>query len=666
MQEWRDAGCPAPVSNAVVDLAGSDQGAAGTIVAEGVCPPEWVLALASSLPPQPDGYSPALIVVQEDPIELLGALTSRDLSAVIADPRVTIVVGPGASKKLGDLLRRPESLERSMPTRVMRSPALRVRASPALEHVLADAAEVQGAEHARARAEVLRKSEGRDRAWWSSRYESALSPGSEHPGLRVLVLSSRYSTFVRHAATDLADSLCAAGHAAEVLMEPDDHSRLATPAYLRAVERMDPDLVVLINYTRRHLGQALPPNVPFVCWVQDRMAHLFDPACGAAQGELDFLFGHLHADLFTHFGYPARNRRFSFVPASARKFHDGAADPLLLRRHRCDIAYASHQSETPERFHQRIAPMFATAPAVRASLDVIRAMAVARLDALDAGSPVTPRIEMVRAALGEAGLRNPDERLVLTVDGQYAVPLLERMHRHRTLSWVAAQARRRGWSLRLYGRGWESHPELGEFARGALDHGHEELRCVYRAASVNLHISLNSNAHQRVYECALSGGLMLRRGASPDAETAKAAFISCVASTPAAAVNPDGSTVHEVREGGPLAAVFHALRGTSPGAGDSVLYRREFTPEVRARLLAVPRAPIEMLPDYSFPAARETLFRTPDELDAAVGRAGSDREWRERTIAEHRETALRYCTCDAAAASMLGMVRASLRGEVVL
>jgi hypothetical protein len=64
--------------------------------------------------------------------------------------------------------------------------------------------------------------------------------------------------------------------------------------------------------------------------------------------------------------------------------------------------------------------------------------------------------------------------------------------------------------MRIYGRGWESHPRFGRFARGVVAHD-EELRACYQSAGAHLHASISSMVHQRVLECALSGGLVLCR-----------------------------------------------------------------------------------------------------------------------------------------------------------
>jgi hypothetical protein len=176
----------------------------------------------------------------------------------------------------------------------------------------------------------------------------------------VLLPISRYSTFVKHSAADLAEAFIAMGHDARVLTEPDDHSRLASPAYLRAFAEFRPDLVVLINYTRHHMGQAIVPGVPVVCWIQDAMPHLFNPQAGAAQGELDFLAGYLPTELFDRFAYPRARTLFSPVTASATKFHPTPPSADDVQRMTCEIAYVSHQSEAPDVFCER---MIAAAPA---------------------------------------------------------------------------------------------------------------------------------------------------------------------------------------------------------------------------------------------------------------------------------------------------------------
>ncbi|HVZ94297.1 MAG TPA: hypothetical protein VG797_07295, partial [Phycisphaerales bacterium] len=224
------------------------------IVVEGVLPP-WVLVrFWEGTKPGITGARGRIWVVEDDPIELMDGLAQADLTEVIADARVTFVVGPGVAEKLRDQL--GAKIELSMPgshvsSRAMAGSAPATagiaggRGSAVVEAIRA-LHTTQEAEHRRLITEVNSIYAGRDRAWWARRYAHATRPASDEP-LRILLPVSRYSTFVRHSASDVAESLRAMGHEARVLSEPDDASRLASIAYLREFASWKPDLVVLIN-----------------------------------------------------------------------------------------------------------------------------------------------------------------------------------------------------------------------------------------------------------------------------------------------------------------------------------------------------------------------------------------------------------------------------------
>ncbi|MFM9959358.1 MAG: hypothetical protein ACKVZJ_14980 [Phycisphaerales bacterium] len=592
-----------------------------------------------------DGYTTRVILVGPHPAAALTA--SRMMHLPDADA-------------LRAWLHAPQRLACALPSQVLsagRSPADAAVAQAATQ-VLTEANDAQQALHARRRSAVLTTYADRTPAFWRERYREALAAPNTDKQLRVLVPISRYSTFVRHSADDLVSALVSHGHRAEVLTEPDTHAKLTTPAYLGAIETLQPDLIVLINHTRRHLAQAVPPGVPFVCWVQDRMAHLFDPACGRAQGDLDFLFGHLHSDLFSHFEHPRARRAFAFVPASPERFTFHPAPTQFD----AEIAYVSHQSEPPEAYHRRLVPMFAASPAIARSLDGLFAQAAHWLDRAEADRAFarSDRVPLVRQALAAAGLDKPDERLVSTVYGQYLVPMMERMVRHRVLEWSRRICERRGWRLRLHGRGWERHPTLAMHASGEAAHGTGELARLYASSAVQLHASTNTNAHQRVYECALAGGLMLRRGPSPDADLCKLALMRAAALGPSVGVDANGAPLFQAADDGTLfiEGFFRALRREPPrDERGTPIYKRTLADAVRRNLIDnIPDCPVANMPDFAFASGHETMFENETELECLVERAIGDPAWRTSTINAHRAHVLQHCTYGVAARRMLDMV----------
>ncbi len=504
---WRDWGPWIDARSAAVRLATEHVQRLGLepIILEGICPPWLLIELCKATPRRADGSWPRITIVQEDPLEFLDGLAHASMEEWLSQARVEVIVGPAASDALAKALAKRMDYELSGPVISLESVRTRVRPGP--REVLMRAVAGQRNAESAARRELDRTYANRTPAWWSRRFATLQTNGEP---LRVLVPTCRYSTFIQHSSVGLAAAFERAGCEAQVLIEPDDCTRFMAGAYLNRIAEFKPDLVVLINYARAHLPGKVPAEVPFVCWIQDAMPHLFDERIGAAHGPLDFLAGHLHGELFTRFRYPSTGLIPSPVVADDVRFHAGPVEASLLRDHACDVAIASHHSESPEDMHdrlmrecageaelgetcRRLRPRIETA--VRGGLETspLATIGVAVRECIDAvyGRRATPRVESI-------------------VRRVYAVPLADRLMRHETLHWAADLAERHGWRLHVYGRGWERHERFAKYARGELSHG-EALRAAYQAARVHLHASVNTIVHQRVMECALSGGLPLCR-----------------------------------------------------------------------------------------------------------------------------------------------------------
>ena len=477
-------------------LASAETEPVPPITIEGFAPPWVFVEVARRTPRLPDGYRPRIRVVQRDPAEFFEGASLIDLRSFLAEDRVEWFVGEDAAERFAERVRATFDLHTLGPT----VPVGTVRRP--VEPPLAERARALGAEQAehtrRLKDRVETRYAGRDAAHWGARYASA-------EPLRVLIPTTRYSTFMQHAARDLADAFERRGHAARVLIEPDPSSRFSAAAYHGAIDAFGPDLVVLINYPRSERPEAFPANVPFVCWIQDEMPHLYDPRVGAAQTDLDFVMGHVVADLFRRCGYDPARALETPVVVSETKFRDAPITVHQRDRFACDVAFVSHHSEPPERMHERKCAE-ANGPAVRAILDDVRPRIEAAADRIATERAPALLHQAVRDALRARLGEDPPPDQVTQYDIQYARPMLERIVRHRALAWAADACDRRGWTLHIHGRGWHDHPRFGQYAAGELEHG-DDLRACYQSARVHLHLSAVTLVHQRVMECAMSGGL---------------------------------------------------------------------------------------------------------------------------------------------------------------
>lgn len=487
-------------------IAADPRAADRPLILEGVDPPWLLEKLLRRRADRTDSHRPRLTIVQPDLDEFFDGLSLIDLSGLLGGVHIRAFTGPDAAQRLREDLRARLDYDISGP--VVSLMSVRTRLSPGPADIVNQVGREQMTLTEQLHARVSRHYAGLSPESWARRYEEALS-GSGEP-LRVLVPTARNSTFVKHASADLVEAFRRLGMRAQLLIEPDEATRMAAPCYLRRFADFRPDLVVLINYPRSMMADAIPHGVPFICWIQDAMPHLFRPERGAAHGPLDFLAGHLFEELFARHGYPRENALECPLIASEAKFHAAPVPEPDRARYACEIAYVSHQSETPPDQHQRLRAGFAANPRIVAALDRLAPRIEAAV--LRPPSPLATLLarDLAVAALREDTGAEPEPDLVDQIIRTYIQPYADRLIRHETLAWAADAAERRGWRLRLYGRGWDRHPRLAAHAAGELPHG-EVLRMSYQAAAVHLHMTSHSLVHQRLMECILSGGFPLCR-----------------------------------------------------------------------------------------------------------------------------------------------------------
>ncbi|MBA4039419.1 MAG: hypothetical protein C0468_03700 [Planctomyces sp.] len=525
---------------------------AQTVYLDGLTPPGVLRRAMQATPKNPDGSQSRVVAVVADPLALLDALCVEPLGRELTDPRLALFLGPEA---LGHLAAWLDSRARYIIGGAVVGPEPSAPGSGTVAAVLAEALRKQALRTLAARARVAALyPPSATPAQWAARFARAADAPPQphaapaHPApaaapseptnaaapadqaqpadlpqpdgpvheqggpLRVLIPTCRFSTYIRHASDDLASALRSLGHAAGTLVEPDDHTRLSPLAYLEAVEQARPDMIVLINYTRASMPSLMPDAVPFVCWLQDAMPHLFTPEAGAAQGELDFAVGYCFPELFARFGWPIQRAMASVLAVCPRKFDARAPHPPeLAARLACDVAMVTHQSETPEALVQRVTEESAQGP--RQAGDAIARVRDAVHGAFAAGHTdwSGEAIDALTArALAPMGPAVATPETIARVAHTLARPLADRILRHQSAAWAASIAKRRGWSFCLHGRGWDRHPILAPYARGELPHG-DALRTSYAVAKAHLHAAPGTYLHQRVIECALSGGLPLVR-----------------------------------------------------------------------------------------------------------------------------------------------------------
>jgi len=476
----------------------------------GADPPLLLERAFESCAPRSVGYAPRLFVVEPDARAAIIGLADLALRrgddwvrALIEAERVSWFVGQGAIRGLATWFERHP--DRVLPGQVFLTPGS--TAAPAFQ------AAVATVKQALTRQQQLLQTMLQQRD--PQRAERIRKTWLGGDPIRALILTTRYANYVVHAARDLAEELRGLGHDAIVAEEHDETSTSTALTYAKLIRDVEPDLVVLINHFRQQSGGSIPPEIPLVTWSQDTPAHYFTGPIRA--GALDFVIGHIHAEMHDKMGFPAA-RTLSWPNApSPRTFHAGPISPDRRAQLECDIAMATRHSQPPAEFASTLIESFGPGtPAARAGQRVADGV----VDALSLAARPWRVLEHELAKLTKSALRQtlgaePEPQVVAVLLHSMTFPLADLHFRQQTAAWASNIASRRGLRFHLYGRGWDKHPTLAANARPDLAHG-DELRAAYQAAGVHLHASVRGRIHQRVAEIAMSGGVPLCRRTSAD------------------------------------------------------------------------------------------------------------------------------------------------------
>ena len=337
-----------------------------------------------------------------------------------------------------------------------------------------------------------------------SRYAQKLRAGAP---LRVLGITSRYTTFLQHSMRDWLEAMRAMGHETRLIIESADHEKLHPLQYLREFADFRPDLLLLIDHYRGEFP-LMPTACPAVMWVQDRLPNIFRVAAGDAQGPMDFAIGYGRLDCVNQFNYPRARFMESPIGVNESRFVGADLPREEAAGYRCEVAFVSHASATPEALIQeQIDRQGGSAEARRLFGEIFE-----RLNAVySRGDCVTHE-----HALHRIVAESMTATAVALDDHQPLIDFVTHklnnaFFRHQALHWLVDEQV----DLHVYGKGWENHPKFSKYARGVADN-QRQLAAIYQSAAVNLQVAPFGSAHQRVFEGLCAGGFFLMRRVTGD------------------------------------------------------------------------------------------------------------------------------------------------------
>lgn len=317
--------------------------------------------------------------------------------------------------------------------------------------------------------------------------------------LRILGMTSRFTTVLQHTMRDLLDAFETAGHETRIVMEADDNSSFSPIVLLDEIERFEPDLLITIDHLRAEYPHAIPAKLPMLAWIQDALPNLFCVQAGEKIDRDEFVFGMGFSPLTREFGYPESRFYPCMIPPRSAP---AAAEVQNVEV--CDVMYLSNVSESPQDAHARFRDHFDGPALDLADRLAVAAERVAAEGVVGGGFQCAELVDALSPLLSQRPENAPLRRALI----DHARNLLDRHMRRRVVSDLADWADARGRRLHLYGRGWESIPRFAPYARGVVEPGAEMAR-VWKSATVCIHAGLNSALHQRVLDGVSAGAFFL-------------------------------------------------------------------------------------------------------------------------------------------------------------
>lgn len=321
---------------------------------------------------------------------------------------------------------------------------------------------------------------------------------------RVLLLTSRFTTVLQYATRGVAEGFRELGWDAQVLIEPTDHHQISKLTMIETLARFKPDLVFQIDHLRYEHEDVFPQNLPFVCWIQDHLAHLTDAKAGQRVGHRDFVLTFASPLFVDTYRYPARQCiDMPMMLTSPRRQTPAAISGAP------DLVYVSNVSRDPATLEATV--LERTAPELKDLMrDAVRKIA----GIYEAGGSLSSHHDMRRIiseVCAAQGHTLPDAQSARKLIEILWNPLNITLYRQQALAWVAQAADDLGLSLGLYGQGWESHPRFAKHARGSIENG-EPLAQLTRSAKINLNLEpYTCFTHQRLLDGLVAGGFFLIR-----------------------------------------------------------------------------------------------------------------------------------------------------------
>ncbi len=378
---------------------------------------------------------------------------------------------------------------------------------------------------------LMRKVDEYYSAFSDKQWQDKFSP-ENISSLRVLGLTSRFTSFLKYCMRDLIDGFQRQGATTLLFSETDDHKRMTNDGVIETINNFKPDLIIIIDHFRSEYP-TVPKSVPFVNWIQDMLPNITENKISPSELDYTFVFAERWVDLaknlpvykdhpvhFLHLGYNDK----VYYPSVEKKV-----------QYNCDILSATHLPQLSTTFYPIHSPEkyeftlnIYEQKAVNDRLIneeqikeifyhlylFVKDMSLVELSdfCLIPNTGITKFIENI---LHEFGFKD-DEELHYLFDFQPQTRFANEFFLQMKIRPLAALINsNNNFDIHLYGNRWEQIPLFKPYSKGVAKNG-IELNHLMHHAKICLNISPGTTLHMRAIEIIASGAFMLSRKINND------------------------------------------------------------------------------------------------------------------------------------------------------
>lgn len=303
--------------------------------------------------------------------------------------------------------------------------------------------------------------------------------------LRVYLITSIFTTVLQYCTKDLADAFRELGCETKIWIEDKEIEAFHPYSVVHEMARFKPDMVLILDHLRYEydiFGVCINHAIPFVCWILDKLSNLFDTKYIEKLSDRDFTYT-INRE-FAKECYKSGYKEVKVLPVAynPKIYHP---DVGVRKEYQCDIAFVASVGRDEDQ-------------------NKIYSYLMEKEKILLYYEDFEYYRNIIQRATCSLNLDLSEEYLDSLARYFPSIVLKNKM-RIDNLLW----AKEMELDIKLYGSGWDTIPELREYARGTIPNRSKELCSLFQSAKIHLHINLEVNVHFRVLECIASGGFIL-------------------------------------------------------------------------------------------------------------------------------------------------------------